>query len=169
MSTINRAVFVKTSERKCEEWALSLRGALCLYGRGLKQGRAGQGKVRFYYLSQHRHSAADCFPVGALCGRCCRTTGTVQKMTSMDPLKSVISFVNADDTSLALPSVNQYRSGRQRVLEQVQTVRRTKSRQSSSRSGSTSLSPTSKSSQYTRAADTTQDFGVLATWREFYN
>lgn len=67
-------------------------------------------------------------------------------MTSLDPLKTVISIGNVDDTSLALPSVNQLRSGQQRVREQVQTVRRTRSRQSSTRSGSTSLSPTSKSS-----------------------
>ncbi|XP_027135337.1 plakophilin-1 isoform X2 [Larimichthys crocea] len=67
-----------------------------------------------------------------------------KKMTNQYPLKSVISITSVDDTSLALPSVNQYRSGQQRVLEQVQTIRRTKSRQSSSsRSLSTSLSPTS--------------------------
>ncbi|XP_049447132.1 plakophilin-1-like [Epinephelus fuscoguttatus] len=66
------------------------------------------------------------------------------KMTSLDPLKTVISIGNVDDTSLALPSGNQYGSGQQRVLEQVQSIRRTKSRQSSSsRTGSTSLSPTS--------------------------
>nr|XP_020486339.1 plakophilin-1-like [Labrus bergylta] len=65
-------------------------------------------------------------------------------MTSVDPLKSAISILNVDDTSLALPSVNQFNSGQQRVLEQVQTLRRTKSRHSSNRSGgSTSLSPTS--------------------------
>ncbi|XP_056242566.1 plakophilin-1 [Seriola aureovittata] len=64
-------------------------------------------------------------------------------MTSLDPLKSVISIGNVDDTSLAVPSVNQYGTGQQRVLEQVQTIRRTKSRQFSSRSGSASLSPTS--------------------------
>ncbi|KAL7408021.1 hypothetical protein ABVT39_017016 [Epinephelus coioides] len=65
-------------------------------------------------------------------------------MTSLDPLKTVISIGNVDDTSLALPSGNQYGSGQQRVLEQVQSIRRTKSRQSSSsRTGSTSLSPTS--------------------------
>ncbi|XP_030274588.1 plakophilin-1 isoform X2 [Sparus aurata] len=59
-------------------------------------------------------------------------------MMSLDPLKSVISIVNVDDTSLALPSVNQYRSGQQRVMEQVQkTIRRTKSKSSST------LSPTS--------------------------
>ncbi|XP_076604484.1 plakophilin-1 isoform X3 [Chaetodon auriga] len=65
-------------------------------------------------------------------------------MTSLEPLKSVMSVMSADDTSLALPSVNQFRSGQQRVLEQVQSVRRTKSRHSSSsRNGSASLSPTS--------------------------
>ncbi|KAG7226786.1 hypothetical protein INR49_014135 [Caranx melampygus] len=64
-------------------------------------------------------------------------------MMSLDPLKSVIAIGNVDDTSLAVPSVNQYGSGQRRVLEQVQTIRRTKSRQFSSRSGSTSLSPTS--------------------------
>lgn len=68
-------------------------------------------------------------------------------MTTQDPLKSAISIMNVDNTSLALPSVNQYRSGQQRVLEQVQSVRRSKSRSSSSKSGSTSLSPTSKTHQ----------------------
>ncbi|XP_070701185.1 plakophilin-1 [Pempheris klunzingeri] len=64
-------------------------------------------------------------------------------MTSVDPLKSAISIGNVDDTSLALPSAHQCRSGPRRVLEQVQTMRRTKGRHFSSRSGSTSLSPTS--------------------------
>ncbi|KAK5622461.1 hypothetical protein CRENBAI_003236 [Crenichthys baileyi] len=65
-------------------------------------------------------------------------------MLSADPLKSSISISNVEDTSLALPSVNQYRSGEQRVRAQLQTVRRIKSRQSSgSRSGSTSMSPRS--------------------------
>ncbi|XP_068568622.1 plakophilin-1 [Cebidichthys violaceus] len=67
---------------------------------------------------------------------------------SLDPLKSAISIGNVDDTSLALPSVHQCRSAQQRVMEQVQTIRRTRSRMSSSsssRSGSTSLSPTSPS------------------------
>ncbi|XP_028260809.1 plakophilin-1 isoform X2 [Parambassis ranga] len=62
---------------------------------------------------------------------------------SVDHLKSVTSIGNVDDTSLALPSISQGRSGQQRVLEQVQSIRRTKSRHASSRSGSTSLSPTS--------------------------
>ncbi|XP_069547222.1 plakophilin-1-like [Brachyistius frenatus] len=64
-------------------------------------------------------------------------------MTSLDHLKSATSIGNVDDTSLAMPSMSQCRSGQQRVLEQVQTIRRTKSRQSRSRNGSTSLSPTS--------------------------
>uniref|UniRef100_A0A667WK38 Plakophilin 1b n=1 Tax=Myripristis murdjan TaxID=586833 RepID=A0A667WK38_9TELE len=64
-------------------------------------------------------------------------------MTSLEPLRSIISMNNVDNTSLALPSVNQFRSGQQRVRDQVQTVRRIKSRHSS-RSGSASLSPTSK-------------------------
>ncbi|XP_074534736.1 plakophilin-1-like [Halichoeres trimaculatus] len=64
-------------------------------------------------------------------------------MASLDPLKSVISINNVDDTSLAMPSGNQFKTGQDRVLQQVQTIRRTKSRHSSTRSGSTSLSPTS--------------------------
>ncbi|KAK7916442.1 hypothetical protein WMY93_012203 [Mugilogobius chulae] len=63
-------------------------------------------------------------------------------MTTLDPLKSVMAIENVEDTSLSLPSVNQYRSGQQRVLDQVQKVRRSKSRHGSSKSGSTSLSPT---------------------------
>lgn len=77
---------------------------------------------------------------------CLRSVRTCEcKMSGLDPLKSAISYENQDDTSLALPSVNQYRSGAQRVRDQVQTIKRTKSRQFSTKSGSTSLSPTSKS------------------------
>ncbi|XP_049590363.1 plakophilin-1 [Syngnathus scovelli] len=66
-------------------------------------------------------------------------------MAGAHPLKSALSISPVDDTSLALPSGHQqYRSGEQRVLEQVQSVQRTRSRHSSSsRTGSTSLSPTS--------------------------
>ncbi|KAM4740670.1 plakophilin-1-like [Anableps anableps] len=67
-------------------------------------------------------------------------------MSGANPLKSVISIKTSDETSLALPSVNQYPSGEQRVRAQLQTIRRMKSRHSSTgRSGSTStsLSPTS--------------------------
>ncbi|KAM8915481.1 plakophilin-1 isoform 2-T2 [Spinachia spinachia] len=66
---------------------------------------------------------------------------------SLDPLKSALSIGNVDDTSLALPSGPHGRSGQQRVLEQVQTIRRSRSKMSSSssssRSASASLSPTS--------------------------
>lgn len=63
-----------------------------------------------------------------------------ETMTNLEPLKSAISFLAVDDTSLAMPSANQHRSGQQRVLEQVQTMRMRKSRHFSN----TSLSPTSK-------------------------
>ncbi|XP_037347216.2 plakophilin-1 [Pungitius pungitius] len=65
---------------------------------------------------------------------------------SVEPLKSALSIGNVDDTSLALPSGPHGRSGQQRVLEQVQTIRRSRSKKSSSsssRSASMSLSPTS--------------------------
>lgn len=72
------------------------------------------------------------------------------KMSSSDPLKSAIPFKIEDETSLALPSKNQYGSGEQRVRAQVQTIRRMKSRHSSSgRSGSTLVSPTSRGLYFT--------------------
>ncbi|XP_008407197.1 plakophilin-1 [Poecilia reticulata] len=65
-------------------------------------------------------------------------------MSGADPLKSAISIRGADDTSLALPSANEYHSREQRVRAQVQSLRRTKSRHSSSgRSESSCLSPSS--------------------------
>ncbi|XP_061689003.1 plakophilin-1-like [Syngnathoides biaculeatus] len=66
-------------------------------------------------------------------------------MAGPQPFKSALSIAAEDDTSLALPSAHQrHRSGEQRVLEQVQSLQRTRSRHSSStRTGSTSLSPTS--------------------------
>ncbi|KAJ7998751.1 hypothetical protein DPEC_G00208120 [Dallia pectoralis] len=57
----------------------------------------------------------------------------------MDPLKSAMSIGNVDETSLALPSDNQLRSKQQRVLDQVQTMKRGKSKYG--RTGSVS-SPT---------------------------
>ena len=66
-------------------------------------------------------------------------------MMSPDPLKSAICVEAGDNTSLAVPSVNQYRSSQQRVLEQVQTIKRTKSKQPTVRKGSAgTLSPASK-------------------------
>ncbi|RVE73050.1 hypothetical protein OJAV_G00045470 [Oryzias javanicus] len=64
-------------------------------------------------------------------------------MTTLDPLKSVMALGNVDDTSLAMPSRHKQLTGEQRVREQVQTIKRTKSRHFSSRSGSASMSPTS--------------------------
>lgn len=58
------------------------------------------------------------------------------------PLRSVISVGDVEETSLALPSANQFGTGRQRVLDQVQTIKRAKSR-STIRSSTGSTSPTS--------------------------
>nr|XP_004547614.1 plakophilin-1 [Maylandia zebra] len=108
---------------------------LCPYGRGLLR-RAGQGAL-----------SSDCTFGGCRISLISRgAVGTFRKMSKGNPFKSVISIGNVDDTSLAMPSVNQNRSAQQRVLEQVQSMKRTKSKSStSSRSGSTSLSPTSPS------------------------
>lgn len=57
-------------------------------------------------------------------------------MTNLEPLKSAMSFLAVDDTSLALPSADRCRSGQQRVLEQVQTMRMHRSRHPSNTSGS---------------------------------
>lgn len=62
-----------------------------------------------------------------------------------DPLKSAISLGDVGETSLALPSDGDSHSGQRRVLEQVTSMRRTKSKYNSRGSGGT-LSPTSKSS-----------------------
>lgn len=120
---------------------------LCPYGRGLLR-RAGQGAP-----------SSDCTFGGCRISLISRgAVGTFRKMSKGNPLKSVISIGNVDDTSLAMPSVNQNRSAQQRVLEQVQSMKRTKSKSStSSRSGSTSLSPTSKISHDTQSTDTALD------------
>lgn len=62
-----------------------------------------------------------------------------EKMTR-EPLRSAMSIGNSEDTSLALPSDNTLRTGQRRVLDQVHTIKRTKSKQL--KNGS--LSPTSK-------------------------
>ncbi|XP_057702704.1 plakophilin-1 [Corythoichthys intestinalis] len=67
-------------------------------------------------------------------------------MAGAQPLRSALSLATTvEDTSLALPSGHrQHCSGEQRVLEQVKSLQRTRSRHSSSgRTASTSLSPTS--------------------------
>lgn len=90
-------------------------------------------------------------------------------MSSAEPLKSAISIRSSDDTSLALPSANEYHSREQRVKAQVQSLRRTKSRHSSSgRSGSTSLSPTSKRGLCFILHTIQQDMAELnLSWRSF--
>lgn len=75
-------------------------------------------------------------------------------MLTAEPLKSALSTAGAaDDTSLAVPTDDTLRSGQQRVLNQVLTIARSKSKRG--RNGTMSartLSPTSRqSSQHTRS------------------
>lgn len=110
------------------------------------EGLAGQGALSW----PHLRAAAGWLPVwSSSVDTCLRVVFFyfilsihffAKTMTNLEPLKSAISFLAVEDTSLALPSSNQYRSGQQRVLEQVQTMRMHKSRHSSHGSGS----PTSK-------------------------
>ncbi|KAM6976891.1 plakophilin-1 [Aplochiton taeniatus] len=60
-----------------------------------------------------------------------------------EPLRSARSIGNHEDTSLALPSDSTLRSGQQRVLDQVHTIKRTKSKPGKN----ASLSPSSPSLQ----------------------
>ncbi|XP_073708029.1 plakophilin-1-like [Garra rufa] len=62
-----------------------------------------------------------------------------------EPLKSALSIGDVEDTSLALPSDRDLRSAEQRVLEQVHTIKRSKSKYSS-KSVSGLTSPTSPES-----------------------
>ncbi|XP_016413459.1 plakophilin-1-like [Sinocyclocheilus rhinocerous] len=62
-----------------------------------------------------------------------------------EPLKSALSIGDVEDTSLALPSDHELRSAQQRVLEQVHTIKRSKSKYSS-KSVSGLTSPTSPES-----------------------
>ncbi|CAL8258619.1 unnamed protein product [Gadus morhua 'NCC'] len=59
--------------------------------------------------------------------------------TMADPLRSATSGAIIDDTSLAVPTDNKLRTGQQRVLDQVHTIKRSKSKHG--KSGT--LSPTS--------------------------
>lgn len=74
-------------------------------------------------------------------------------MMAPEPLKSAMTTIGADDTSLALPSDNKLRLGQQRVLDQVHTIKRSKSKHG--KSGSLSPSPTSLSPKTL----TTYEFG----------
>ncbi|KAL2104227.1 hypothetical protein ACEWY4_001095 [Coilia grayii] len=58
---------------------------------------------------------------------------------TVEPLRSAMAVAKIEDTSLALPSDDKLRSGQQRVLDQVHTLKRSKSKQL--KNGS--LSPTS--------------------------
>lgn len=58
-----------------------------------------------------------------------------------EPLKSAMTIGSSEDTSLALPSDATLRTGQARVLNQVHTIKRSKSKQG--KSGSMSPSPTS--------------------------
>lgn len=60
-----------------------------------------------------------------------------------EPFKSALSLGDVEDTSLALPSDHQLRSAQQRVLDQVCTIKRSKSKYSS-KSVSGLASPTSE-------------------------
>lgn len=62
-------------------------------------------------------------------------------MMAPEPLKSAMTIGSAEDTSLALPSDATLRTGQARVLNQVHTIKRSKSKQG--KSGSLSPSPTS--------------------------
>ncbi|XP_033825195.1 plakophilin-1 [Periophthalmus magnuspinnatus] len=63
-------------------------------------------------------------------------------MMAPEPLKSAMTIGNAEDTSLALPSDTTLRSGQARVLNQVHTIKRSKSKHG--RNGT--ISPSSPSS-----------------------
>ncbi|CAL8368098.1 unnamed protein product [Lota lota] len=58
-----------------------------------------------------------------------------------DPLRSATSSANTDDTSLAVPSDNRLRTGQQRVLDQVHTIKRSKSKHGKTGSPTSPLSP----------------------------
>ncbi|KAI4876513.1 hypothetical protein NFI96_010522 [Prochilodus magdalenae] len=76
-----------------------------------------------------------------------RNDSVYSKMT-MEPLRSALSIGEVGETSLALPSDRSARSAQQRVLEQVSTMKRSKSKysSSSSKAGNGTLSPASPQS-----------------------
>ncbi|XP_034732625.1 plakophilin-1 isoform X2 [Etheostoma cragini] len=74
-------------------------------------------------------------------------------MMAPEPLRSATTSKGREDTSLALPSDNKLHSGQQRVLHQVHTIERSKSKHG--KSGSPTLSRTSLPSQTL----TTYEFG----------
>ncbi|XP_065817084.1 plakophilin-1 isoform X2 [Labrus bergylta] len=73
-----------------------------------------------------------------------------------EPLRSAMSMRSREDTSLALPNDHKLRSGQQRVLDQVHTIKRTKSKPGTN--GTLSPSPTSMISPLSW---TTNEFGAF--------
>ncbi|XP_062852751.1 plakophilin-1 isoform X2 [Trichomycterus rosablanca] len=65
---------------------------------------------------------------------------------ALEPLRSTLATMEVRETSLALPSEGSYRSGQQRVLEQVSTMRRNKGSKYGSKGSTGTLSPTSPKS-----------------------
>ncbi|KAB5583988.1 hypothetical protein PHYPO_G00102210 [Pangasianodon hypophthalmus] len=65
---------------------------------------------------------------------------------TQEPLRSALSIGEIGETSLALPSDGDSRSGQRRVMEQVSTMKKSKSKYSSSRGSAGTLSPTSPKS-----------------------
>ncbi|XP_040905951.1 plakophilin-1 isoform X2 [Toxotes jaculatrix] len=66
-------------------------------------------------------------------------------MMAPEPLRSAMTIGSAEDTSLAVPWDNKLRTGQQRVLDQVHTIKRSKSRPG--KNGSASPSPTNLTPQ----------------------
>lgn len=62
-------------------------------------------------------------------------------MMAPEPLRSAMTVGGTEDTSLALPSDNKLRTGQQRVLDQVHTIKRSRSRPGKS-------SPTTSTSHF---------------------
>ncbi|XP_029975308.1 plakophilin-1 [Salarias fasciatus] len=77
-------------------------------------------------------------------------------MMPPEPLRSAMTAGCAEDTSLALPSDNKLRSGHQRVMDQVHTIKRSKSKQG--RNGPLSPSPTTLAPQH---LSTYTEFGTF--------
>ncbi|XP_068186501.1 plakophilin-1 [Antennarius striatus] len=72
-------------------------------------------------------------------------------MMVLEPLRSALTKQSVDDTSLAVPSDDKLRTGQQRVLDQVHTIKRSKSKQGKN---DTLPSPTKSSQTWT-----THEFG----------
>lgn len=63
---------------------------------------------------------------------------------TLEPLKSALTFGEIGETSLALPSDGNSRTGERRVMEQVSTMRKKSKSKYNNRGSVGTLSPTSK-------------------------